>query len=105
MPPLILLAASYLLGAIPFGLLVSKLKGAPDPRAVGSGNIGATNVVRAAGWAAGLVTLTLDITKGYVAVWSTALRIAAARTGAGGWAYHHKNSGKPEAARMDPSEI
>ena len=72
MQPLILVAASYLLGAIPFGLLVSKLKGAPDPRAVGSGNIGATNVVRAAGWAAGLATLALDIAKGYVAVWITA---------------------------------
>ena len=72
MQPLILLAGAYLLGAIPFGLLVSKLKGAPDPRSVGSGNIGATNVVRSAGWAAGLLTLALDIAKGYVAVTLTA---------------------------------
>jgi acyl phosphate:glycerol-3-phosphate acyltransferase len=60
---------AYLLGAIPFGLLVTKLRGGGDLRSVGSGNIGAANVTRAAGLAAGVVTLLLDAGKGYFAVW------------------------------------
>lgn len=54
---------SYLLGSIPVGLLLSKLKGR-DPRKIGSGNIGATNVMRTAGKKLGLITLAGDILKG-----------------------------------------
>jgi glycerol-3-phosphate acyltransferase PlsY len=68
-PHLAILAGCYLLGSIPFGFVICRLQGGADIRQTGSGNIGATNVVRAAGWAAGLLTLALDIAKGYVAVW------------------------------------
>ncbi len=61
-------AAAYLLGSIPFGLLMGKLFGAADVRAAGSGNIGATNVARVAGPLAGIVTLLLDAAKGGFAV-------------------------------------
>ncbi len=60
--------AAYLLGSIPFGLLLSKLFGGADIRSVGSGNIGATNVARAAGPLAGTLTLLLDTGKGALAV-------------------------------------
>ena len=63
------LAAAYLLGAIPFGYLLVKWKTGADVRASGSGNIGATNVLRTSGRAAGVATLLLDIGKGYLAVW------------------------------------
>ena len=69
-PNLILLfAASYLLGSIPFGMLMAKLFGAGDVRRAGSGNIGATNVARVAGPVPGLLTLLLDGLKGWIAVW------------------------------------
>jgi glycerol-3-phosphate acyltransferase PlsY len=61
-------AAAYLLGSIPFGLLLGKLFGARDVRKAGSGNIGATNVARVAGPSAGLLTLLLDAAKGALAV-------------------------------------
>jgi glycerol-3-phosphate acyltransferase PlsY len=60
---------SYLLGSIPFGLLVVKAFGGKDIRLVGSGNIGAANVTRNAGPLAGALTLLLDAGKGYLAVW------------------------------------
>jgi glycerol-3-phosphate acyltransferase PlsY len=55
---------AYLLGAVPFGMLITLLVAKRDVRAVGSGNIGATNVARAAGRTAGIVTLLLDAAKG-----------------------------------------
>ena len=58
------LLASYLAGSVPFGLLVARVATGKDVRTVGSGNIGATNVARAAGRAAGAVTLLLDALKG-----------------------------------------
>jgi len=61
-------AAAYLLGSIPFGLLLGKLFGAADVRKAGSGNIGATNVARVAGPLAGILTLVLDAAKGSLAV-------------------------------------
>jgi len=64
----LLWGAAYLLGAVPFGLLIGRLAGG-DPRRHGSGNIGATNVARMAGWGAGLLTLALDAGKGAAAVW------------------------------------
>jgi glycerol-3-phosphate acyltransferase PlsY len=68
---IILLAAAiaYVLGAIPFGYLLVKWTTGADVRAGGSGNIGATNVLRTTGRAAGIGTLLLDIGKGYLAVW------------------------------------
>lgn len=59
---------SYLMGGIPFGLLVSYVLTGEDPRKVGSGNIGATNVSRAAGKKAGVITLILDALKGFLPV-------------------------------------
>lgn len=67
--PVIALVAAYLIGGIPFGFLVVKWTTGADVRASGSGNIGATNVLRTTGRAAGIVTLLLDIAKGTVAVW------------------------------------
>jgi glycerol-3-phosphate acyltransferase PlsY len=60
--------AAYLLGSIPFGLLLGKPFGARDVRKEGSGNIGATNVARVAGPLAGILTLLLDAAKGALAV-------------------------------------
>jgi glycerol-3-phosphate acyltransferase PlsY len=59
---------AYLLGSIPFGLLLGRLFGAADIRKSGSGNIGATNVARVAGPLAGVLTLLLDAAKGAFAV-------------------------------------
>ena len=58
----------YLLGSIPFGLLVTKAMGLGDPRRIGSGNIGATNVLRTGSRVAALATLLLDGAKGALAV-------------------------------------
>jgi len=60
---------AYLLGSIPFGLLIVKAQGGPDIREIGSGNIGAANVTRHAGKFAGILTLLFDAGKGYLAVW------------------------------------
>lgn len=67
-PALIALAIGYLLGAIPFGLLLTRLAGKGDLRAVGSGNIGATNVLRTGSKGLAAVTLLLDALKGTAAV-------------------------------------
>jgi len=62
------IAAAYLVGAIPFGLLFSKLLAKRDPREFGSGNIGATNAMRTGGKLVGILTLLADIGKGALAV-------------------------------------
>jgi len=67
--PIWIAGVAYLLGSIPFGVLIVKMRGGPDIRETGSGNIGAANVLRNAGAAAGVVTLVLDAGKGYLAVW------------------------------------
>jgi len=59
----------YILGSVPFGLLIVKLKTGKDIRKVESGRTGGTNAVRAAGLGAGLLTAILDILKGAGAVW------------------------------------
>jgi acyl phosphate:glycerol-3-phosphate acyltransferase len=59
-----LVVASYLIGAIPFGLLLTRMLGVGDIRTQGSGNIGATNVLRIAGKKAGIAALLLDMGKG-----------------------------------------
>jgi glycerol-3-phosphate acyltransferase PlsY len=62
---------AYLLGAIPFGLLLTRLAGEGDIRQVGSGNIGATNVLRTGRKGLAAATLLLDCAKGAAAVWLT----------------------------------
>ncbi|NNE80361.1 MAG: glycerol-3-phosphate 1-O-acyltransferase PlsY [Silicimonas sp.] len=59
---------AYLAGSVPFGLIVARLTGLPDPRTIGSGNIGATNVLRTGSKPAALATVLLDGTKGLIAV-------------------------------------
>ncbi|HEX5837450.1 MAG TPA: glycerol-3-phosphate acyltransferase [Anaerolineales bacterium] len=64
-----LVVAGYIIGSIPFGLLIVKAKTGKDIRLVESGRTGGTNAVRAAGFGAGLLTALLDILKGTAAVW------------------------------------
>jgi acyl phosphate:glycerol-3-phosphate acyltransferase len=70
MTPLLSVLHAYLIGAIPFGYLLVRWKTGADIRASGSGNTGATNVLRTTGIVFGVATLLLDIAKGYVAVWA-----------------------------------
>jgi len=67
--PLVLtaLVLGYLLGSVPFGIVVTRLAGLSDPREHGSGNIGATNVARTGGKTLGALTLVLDAGKGAAA--------------------------------------
>ena len=74
------LVAAYLLGSIPFSYLVARRKGI-DVRTVGSGNVGATNVMRSAGRTAGLAAFALDFLKGSLATW-LALRLGGPTTAA-----------------------
>jgi len=60
----------YLLGAVPFGVVVSKAMSLPDPRTVGSKNVGFTNVLRVSGAKAGILTLLGDMGKGWVLSWA-----------------------------------
>ena len=62
------MAFAFLLGSIPFGLVVAKTFKGIDPRKAGSGNIGSTNVARLCGWPCGLLTLFCDIMKGTLPV-------------------------------------
>ena len=66
----VFVVAGYLLGAIPFGIVVSKAMGLPDPRTVGSKNVGFTNVLRVSGTKAGVLTLLGDLGKGWVIGWA-----------------------------------
>lgn len=68
MRDIVLVATAYLLGSVPFGLLVARARGGVDLRRVGSGNIGATNVLRAVGKGAAALTLLGDMGKGAAAV-------------------------------------
>jgi glycerol-3-phosphate acyltransferase PlsY len=65
---ILFIACSYLLGSVPFGYLIFFFSEGRDIRTMGSGNIGATNVLRSKGRLAGLATLALDITKGALPV-------------------------------------
>jgi glycerol-3-phosphate acyltransferase PlsY len=69
MTPLIALVVAYLVGGIPFGYLLVRWKTGEDVREKGSGNIGATNVLRTTGRSVAVATLLLDIAKGVFAVW------------------------------------
>jgi acyl phosphate:glycerol-3-phosphate acyltransferase len=70
MRELLVLIGAYLLGAVPVGYLLVRWATGDDVRAMGSGNIGATNVLRTTGRRIAIVTLLLDIAKGYTAVWT-----------------------------------
>lgn len=69
MIPILTLIAAYLIGGIPFGYLLVRWRTGQDVRTQGSGNIGATNVLRTTGKTLGIITLLLDIGKGALAVW------------------------------------
>src|SRR3569832_498049 len=65
----LILVVSYFLGSIPFGYLLVKTFTGADVRALGSGNIGATNVARTGNRGLAIATLVLDALKGFAAVW------------------------------------
>ncbi len=67
--PMLAIALGYLLGSIPFGVILTRLTGAGDLRQIGSGNIGATNVLRTGRKGLAAATLLLDLLKGAAAVW------------------------------------
>jgi acyl phosphate:glycerol-3-phosphate acyltransferase len=67
-----LLLLAYLVGSLPFGFLLVKMREGRDIRTTGSGNIGAANVARSVGLGAGALTFALDAAKGYLAVWVAA---------------------------------
>ena len=69
MAPTAALVLGYLLGSIPFGVILTRLGGAGDLRTIGSGNIGATNVLRTGRKGLAAATLLLDLFKGAAAVW------------------------------------
>jgi glycerol-3-phosphate acyltransferase PlsY len=62
----VLVVLGYLIGGIPFGVVISKAMGLPDPRTVGSKNVGFTNVLRVSGKTAGILTLIGDMGKGWI---------------------------------------
>ncbi|PYR37855.1 MAG: acyl-phosphate glycerol 3-phosphate acyltransferase, partial [Acidobacteria bacterium] len=68
----IAIGAAYLIGSIPFALILARRYGAADLRLVGSGNLGAANVMRASGAAAGVIVALLDMAKGAASVWIAA---------------------------------
>lgn len=74
MTALVAAALAYLVGSIPFAVIVSRAMGLPDPRSFGSGNPGATNVLRSGSKAAAGITLAGDAVKGWLPVW-VALRL------------------------------
>lgn len=67
---ILLLVGAYLVGALPFGYMLTKFKTGKDIRTEGSGNIGATNVLRTQGKVMGFITLVLDFAKAALAVWA-----------------------------------
>src|SRR5512145_419025 len=79
----LIVAAAYVLGSISFAVVVSRVYGLPDPHEYGSGNPGATNVLRTGHRKAALLTLAGDGLKGFVAVFLA--QLAAAKLGAPAW--------------------
>lgn len=70
--PLAVTLVAYLIGSLSFAVLVSRAMGLGDPRSYGSGNPGATNVLRSGNKGAALLTLVLDALKGFMPVWAVA---------------------------------
>jgi glycerol-3-phosphate acyltransferase PlsY len=74
-----IVVAAYLIGSIPFALIFVRQWGAADLRSIGSGNLGAANVMRASGVTAGVIVAALDMAKGAASVW------LAERVSTGAW--------------------
>jgi glycerol-3-phosphate acyltransferase PlsY len=70
MVPILAVVLAYLVGSIPFAVVVTRAMGLPDPRSFGSGNPGATNVLRSGSKVAAAATLAGDALKGWIAVWA-----------------------------------
>ena len=67
--PILLIVGAYLAGSIPFSYLITRWFSGEDIRTRGSGNVGATNVLRTQGKLPGLLALVLDLAKGWCAIW------------------------------------
>jgi glycerol-3-phosphate acyltransferase PlsY len=80
MQTVLIIVAAYLLGSVSFAIVVSRVLGLPDPRGYGSGNPGATNVLRTGSKAAAALTLVGDAGKGWLAVWLATLASGAPAT-------------------------
>jgi len=78
MPTALAIVGAYLLGSVSFAIVVSRLLKLPDPRSYGSGNPGATNVLRTGSKAAAILTLAGDGGKGWLAVWLCSVYVAQA---------------------------
>ena len=76
LPSVLMVLAGYLVGSLSFAVIVSRGMGLADPRSYGSGNPGATNVLRSGNKAAAITTLALDALKGYVPVFAAVLLAA-----------------------------
>jgi glycerol-3-phosphate acyltransferase PlsY len=81
----ILILLAYLIGALPFGLMIGRMAGGVDLREHGSGRIGATNALRTVGWTGAVVTFLLDFAKGTVAVLLVAWLYRAGPAGSPPW--------------------
>ena len=84
MLPAALILLAYLIGSIPFSYLIGRIFGKTDIRRVGSGNVGATNVARSVGKAAGALALVLDLVKGCSVIW-----LARMITSRPDWPWHY----------------
>src|SRR4051794_15699178 len=87
--PLLALLLGYLLGSIPFGMILTGLTGAGDLRAIGSGSIGATNVLRTGRKDLAAATVLLDMVKGAAAIWLAYLLFGQAPLAAFGAFFGH----------------
>lgn len=85
--PLLLAATlgAYLVGSVPFGLLVARFTGGPDPRSIGSGRTGGTNALRALGRRRAAIVSAGDILKGTIPVLAVRALAASIDDGAGAW--------------------
>lgn len=92
--PLLLVAGCYLLGSIPFSYLVARYVSGEDIRTQGSGNVGATNVLRTHGKLPGILALTLDLAKGWFAIWLARYILLQPS-----WPWPLTGSGGPETSR------